>query len=391
MISYEEAYNIVINTQSKPQTERILFTDSLHRILAEDVFSDVAMPAFDKSAVDGFACKKEDIQLQVELPILETIQAGQVPTKEIISGFCTKIMTGAPIPKGCTSVVMVENTDTNNNSVRILKVDTKANICFKAEDVIEGQKVLTRKCVIKAQHIAVFSAVGYTDVLVYKKIKVGIISTGDELVEPHEIPPASKIRNSNSYQLLAQVNACGAEAMYYGIAKDTKDDTYDKVTKALAENDVILLTGGVSMGEFDFVAEVLTQAGISLLFDSIAVTPGKPTTFGIIGNKCCFGLPGNPVSSFVIFDILVKPFLYKLMGYDYKAPEIHLAMDFGFSRKKTARRLFIPVIIEKGRVKEVEYHGSGHILALSFADGLIVIPVGKESLQKNELVEVRLI
>jgi molybdopterin molybdotransferase len=391
MISFEEAYNRVLSIPSNPQTERILFTDSLNRILAEDVFSDVAMPAFDKSAVDGFACKKEDVQLFAELAILETIQAGQVPTKVTVPGFCTKIMTGAPIPQACTCVVMVENTETVSNRVRILKVDTKVNICFKAEDVTEGQKVLARNCVIKPQHIAVFAAVGYTDVLVYKKLKVGIISTGDELVEPHEIPPASKIRNSNSYQLLAQVNACGADAKYYGIAKDTKEDTYEKVTKALAENDIILLTGGVSMGEFDFVAEVLTQVGIKLLFDSIAVTPGKPTTFGTIGNKSCFGLPGNPVSSFVIFDILVKPFLYKQMGYDYHAPEISLTMDFSFSRKKTARRLYIPVIIEKGKVNDVEYHGSGHILALSFADAFIVIPVGKESIQKGEVVEVRML
>jgi len=391
MISFEEAYTIVTNSPSILQTERIQYTDSLHRILAEDVFSDVAMPAFDKSAVDGFACRKEDVQLQADLPILETIQAGQVSTKEIVPGFCSKIMTGAPIPKGCTCVVMVENTETINNCVRILRVDNKENICFKAEDVKEGQKVIAKDCLIKPQHIAVFSAVGYTEVLVYKRITVGIISTGDELVEPHEKPSGSKIRNSNSYQLLAQVTSLGAKARYYGIAKDTKEETYEKVTKALAENDVILLTGGVSMGEFDFVAEVLTQAGITVLFDSIAVTPGKPTTFGTIGNKFCFGLPGNPVSSFVIFDILVKPFLFKQMGLVYTAPEIRLTMDFAFSRKKTARRLYIPVIIENGLVNEVEYHGSGHILALTIADGLILMPVGKERIEKGEIVEVRLI
>ncbi|MEA3503635.1 MAG: gephyrin-like molybdotransferase Glp [Bacteroidota bacterium] len=387
MIKIEEAYDIVINSGFVLGTEHIPFNESLNRVLAEDVKSDIEMPPFDKTAVDGYACKAAD--LEMKLKVIESIQAGQMPQKKVEKGECTQIMTGAPVPQGIDTVVMVEHTELINGKVKILQNSSKSNISHRAEDVKEGQVVLKKGIQIKPQHIAIFASVGYTNVLVHKKPLVGIISTGDELVEPQDKPGLSKIRNSNGHQLVAQVIAMGAHANYYGIAKDTEEDTFRIVTKALSENDMILLSGGVSMGEFDFVAGVLERAGIKILFNKIAVKPGKPTTFGIAEKKFCFGLPGNPVSSFIQFELLAKPLLFTMMGMEFKPVEIRLPMAVDYTRKRPVRRSYIPVLIENGEIRPIEYHGSAHIHALNKADGVISIPIGIETIKKGEIVDVR--
>ena len=388
MITIEKAYDIVLQKAYQLETEKVTFTDSLGRILAEDVKSDIEMPPFDKSAMDGYTCRREDLGNRLE--IIEVIPAGKIPEKEIGKNQCAKIMTGAPIPKGADRVVQVELTEEiDDKFVNINEIPRKSNISYQGEDVKVGTKVLDKGIKIEAQHIAVFAAVGYTNVLVYNQPKVGIISTGDELVEPHNKPALSQIRNSNGYQLIAQVNACGAIANYVGIAEDTPEDTFNKVSKALKENDIVLLTGGVSMGEFDFVPKVLEQAGVEILFDSVAVKPGKPTTFGMADNKFCFGLPGNPVSSFVQFDLLVKPLIYNLMGQNYKALDIQMQVGVDIKRKGATRKSFFPVIIENGEIFPVDYHGSAHIHALSSAHGIISMEIGQEEIKKGEKVHVR--
>ncbi len=388
MITIEEAYKIVLQNASQLETEKVYFTDSLGRILAEDVKSDIEMPPFDKSAMDGYACRKQDVYNTLE--IIEVIPAGKTPEKEIGQNQCANIMTGAPIPKGADCVVQVELTEeTDGETVKINEIPARDNISFKGEDVKVGTKVLDKGTKIEAQHIAVFAAVGYTDVLVYKQPKVGIISTGDELVEPQNKPSLSQIRNSNGYQLIGQVKACGAIANYIGIAEDTPEDTFDKVSKALKENDIVLLTGGVSMGTFDFVPQVLEQAGVKIEFDAIAVKPGKPTTFGMADKKFCFGLPGNPVSSFVQFDLLVKPLIYTLMGQVYKPLDIQMTLGVDFKRRNPDRKAYFPIIIENGEVLPVDYHGSAHIHALSSAHGIISMEIGQKEIKKGEKVHVR--
>jgi molybdopterin molybdotransferase len=388
MITIEKAYDIVLQSAYKLETEKILFTDSLGRILAEDVKSDIEMPPFDKSAMDGYACRKEDLNNILE--IIEVIPAGKTPEKTIGKNQCANIMTGAPIPDGADCVVQVEFTEeTKEGFVKINETPKKNNISFQGEDVKVGTKVLNKGIKIEAQHIAVFAALGYTDALVYKQPKVGIISTGDELVEPYNTPSLSQIRNSNGYQLIAQVKACGAIANYIGIAEDTPEDTYDKVSKALNENDIVLLTGGVSMGTFDFVPQVLEKAGVKIEFDAIAVKPGKPTTFGMADKKFCFGLPGNPVSSFIQFDLLVKPLIYNLMGQDYKPLDIRMPMGVEYKRKNEDRKIFFPIIIENGEIFPVDYHGSAHIHALSGAHGIIAMEIGKKEIKKGEMIHVR--
>ncbi len=387
MITIEQAYDIVLKNAYQLGTEKVSFTDSLGRILAEDVHSDIEMPPFDKSAMDGYACRKEDLDNPLE--IVEVIPAGKTPEKKIGKNQCANIMTGAPIPEGADMVVQVELTETDDHVVKVLEVPKKDNISYQGEDVKVGTKVLDKGIKIEAQHIAVFAAVGYTDVLVYKQPNVGIISTGDELVEPQNKPSVSQIRNSNGYQLIGQVKACGAIANYIGIAEDTPEDTFNKVSKALRENDMVLLTGGVSMGSFDFVPKVLEDAGVKIDFDAIAVKPGKPTTFGMAGKKFCFGLPGNPVSSFMQFDLLVKPLIYNLMGQEYKALDIQMPMGIEFKRRNADRRAYFPIIIENGQVFPVDYHGSAHIHALSSSHGIISMEIGKKEIKKGEMVHVR--
>jgi molybdopterin molybdotransferase len=252
--------------------------------------------------------------------------------------------------------------------------------------------VLKRGTRIKPQHVAILASVGATRLKVYKNPSIGVISTGDELVEPDQVPGISQIRNSNAWQIIAQVKATGAESQYYGIALDDRESTYEKISESLQNNDITILTGGVSMGEYDFVPDIMQDLGIQLKFQRIAIQPGKPTIFGVKGNKLCFGLPGNPVSSFVLFELLVRPLIAGLTGHEFTPLNIKLPMAADYSRKKSIRRSWIPVRInENSEIEPVEYHGSAHIYSLNKTVGFISIPVGETILKKGDYVHVRLI
>ncbi|NOX47794.1 MAG: molybdopterin molybdotransferase MoeA [Chlorobi bacterium] len=389
MIFFEEALDIVRNSAYAMETEKVGFMDSLHRVLAEDVNSDMQMPPFDKSAVDGYACRKED--MLNELEVIELIPAGKAPQKKVGKNQCSKIMTGASVPEGADIVLMVEDTEeTGENRIKYLKDNVKDNVCYLGEDVKEGELLIPNGTLVKPQHIAVLATAGCVEPLVYKKVKVGVISTGDELVEPHIKPAISQIRNSNAYQLLSQVENLGVEARYIGIALDTEESTREMLVKAFEDNDVILLSGGVSMGDFDHVPKVLNELDVELKFKSIAVQPGRPTVFGVRGKQFIFGLPGNPVSSFVQFELLVKPLIYGLMGFDFQAVKLKLPMGKEYARRKSSRLSWMPAKVNmNGEVIPIDYHGSAHINALTLADGMISIPIGKTKLEKGELVELR--
>jgi len=220
--------------------------------------------------------------------------------------------------------------------------------------------------------------------------KIGIIATGNELVEPSQSPSPSQIRDSNSFQLAAQVETTGAITKNYGITRDTRQAIDAAIKTALPENDVLLISGGVSMGDFDFVPDILKQNGIELMFEKIAIKPGKPTVFGRSENAFCFGMPGHPVSGFVMCELLVKPFLYKLMGHDFTPLLIKAPLAASISRKKAGRPVWIPVVITReGAARPVEYHGSAHFNALCGADGLLCIPKGTAELKEGTVVSVR--
>ncbi len=391
MIQFNEALDTVIQSAFLVGTERIGFQNALGRVLAEDVKSDMEMPPFDKSAVDGYACRKED--LLNELEVIEIIPAGKYPLKKVGKNQCSKIMTGAPVPEGADAVIMVEDVEeTAKNKIRYLKENVKNNISFRGEDIRENEVVLKKGTCIEPQHIAVMAAVGHIHPLVSKKIRIAIISTGDELVEPETKPALSQIRNSNAYQLVAQAKKIGAEAEYIGIALDTEDSTRKMILNAFRIADIIILTGGVSMGDFDHVPKVLNEMGVQLKFDSIAVQPGRPTVFGLKDRQFIFGLPGNPVSSFVQFELLIKPLVYEMSGHTFEPAKIRLQMGAEYQRKRSARLSLVPIgIDESGKVIPLEYHGSAHINALTMAHGLIAIPIGQTKIEKGEFVDVRLI
>jgi molybdopterin molybdotransferase len=391
MISFREAFEIVMNQARTLDAERVELGNALNRILAEDVRSDVDMPPFRKSTRDGYACRRED--LAEELTVIETIQAGGAPTKPIGESQCSKIMTGAMVPEGADCVVMVEFTERpSENTIRFTGTNTADNICRQGEDINAGDIVLHKGERIGPPQIAVLAAVGCVRPRVSRQPRVGIIETGDELVPPDVTPKGSQIRASNGHLLHAQLTATGSIPTYYGIAKDTEETINCLLKRALAENDVVLVSGGVSMGDLDLVPDVMKKNNIDILFDRVAVKPGKPTTFGISTDAYCFGLPGNPVSTFVQFELLVKPFLYLLQGHHFRPPHLFLPLAKDVSQKPSRRDSWVPVTItEKGEVVPCDYHGSAHINALCDAEGLICIPGGTSYIEKGTLVDVRII
>ncbi len=391
MISLDKAIELVINSVCMTdRLEQVSLSQGINRILARDVASDINMPPFRKTAVDGYACRMQDIANP--LVVLEVIAAGNLPTKPITEGTCSKIMTGAPIPAGADCVIPVEDTKIlTDGKILFTATNPKSNICEIGEDIKIGESPVTKGTHIKPQHIAIMAALGCHKPMVASQPKVSILPTGDELVEPTEVPHVGQIRNSNGHQLIAQVSACGAIPIYQGIVRDTEAETENALKAALNESDMVILTGGVSMGDFDHVPAIMERLGIKILFDSIAVQPGKPTTFGVTNNKLIFGLPGNPVSSFIQFELLVKPAILKMMGCSNPFPPIYrLPLATQYTRKHAERMGFFPVqITPEGQVMPIEFHGSAHIFALANANAIASIALGVKELNKGDLVDVR--
>jgi len=392
MITFEQAYKIITAATRPLGTESVPLQEVQGRVLAQNVVCDVDMPPFDKAAMDGFACRRQD--LDHDLNIIEEIPAGHFPRKIIGPGECARIMTGAPVPTGADLVIMVEDTrPEGETAIRFTGSRAATNICPKGEDVKVGDLVLPRGTILTPARMgALCAALGKPDVLVYRRAKVGLIATGDELVEPWQRPPAAGIRNTNSYQLSAQIRAMGATVAYHGIVGDRREDLLQAVHKAGADCDLLLMSGGVSVGAYDFVAESLEKNSYQLLFQSVAMQPGKPTLFGRRDHSYCCGMPGNPVSTFVVFELLIKPFLYSLMGHTYQPLIISAELEADINLKNSNRQTTVPVIFpEAGKVAPLEYHGSAHIHAIARADALLIIPAGSGGCKKGTRVHVRLI
>ncbi|MDO9510913.1 MAG: molybdopterin molybdotransferase MoeA [Bacteroidales bacterium] len=388
MILFEEALRLVESSAIRLPAIKVPLNEACGHVLAADVFSDMEMPPFDKAAVDGFACRRADLGLF--LTVTETIAAGKWPEMDVKEEECARIMTGAPVPQGADCVFMVEDSETAiDGRVRFTASRTSNNIAFKSEDIREGDKVLDKNTLLKPQHIAILASVGQHNPEVIRKPVVGIISTGDELVEPDIIPGPSQIRNSNAWQLIAQVQSAGAIALYAGIAADTPESTREIIESVMNQSDIIILTGGVSMGEFDFVPAVLFENGIEILFKSIAVQPGRPTVFGRRQDTYFFGLPGNPVSAFVQFELLVRPLIHLLQGSDYSPSGFNLPLGKEIKRKKAVRKSFIPVNIRNGKVFPVDYHGSAHIHSYVHADGIVAVEMGQSIIEEGTIIHVR--
>ncbi|MEW5801603.1 MAG: gephyrin-like molybdotransferase Glp [bacterium] len=399
MIPFEKAIEIVLSSAARKAagSENVSLAQSNGRILDRDIASDIDMPPFDKSAMDGYACRVSDLDALDDtggppLRLIETIAAGHKPQKVVGRGECSKIMTGAMIPEGADCVVIFEHTREENGLLRVLKKGGQTNICRKAEDLRAGDITLSRGRRITPAEIAVLASVGCDPVPVVPRPVVGVLATGSELVEPFEKPDSVQIRNSNSYQLCAQIERAGCLPRYFGIVEDTFESTDRMLRQALQESDVILLSGGVSMGDFDFVPETLRQNRVEIKFDKVAVKPGKPTVFGVREDKYFFGLAGNPVSTFVLFEILVRPFLFRLMEGTDRRIQIKARLKETLKRKKVERMEHIPVRLNaEGLIEPLEYHGSAHIYAYIKADGILAIPTGVGEVKAGSEVSVMLI
>ncbi len=396
MISLEEAHKILISQNTKEEEiEIISLENALGRINAEDIICKCDMPPFNKSAVDGFVCRFEDLTNR-EFDIIEVIPAGKFPTQALKKGCCSKIMTGAPVPQFGEFVVMVEDCIQNGEKMRFKEhylppnwPNKKGNICIQGEDIKQGEILLPKGTYIRGGEIAIIATCGLRQFRAYKKTTIGIISTGSELVEPGSGSlKEGEIFNANSWQLAALMESFGCKPIYYGIAPDREEDTESLLKRAVAENTIVLLSGGVSQGDFDFVPTIMKKLGFSILFDRIAVQPGKPTTFATNNGKYIFGLPGNPVSAFVQTILLVKPFIESMRHGRHSFKSVLLPIGEEYNRKSGERLSHIPANLTfNGEVVPSPYNGSANISAISTCDVLIKIPIGTTHLNKGEKVE----
>lgn len=362
---------------------------SLNRVLAEDLLAPIDLPPFDKSAMDGFACR--EVHSGDQLKVLETIPAGQVPEKEIPCGHCSRIMTGAMIPAGADRVISIERVKDLGSTVVIDKPESRFNICHQGENARKGTPLLQKGTILRHQEIAVLSSFGLGEVRLGKLPMVGIISTGSELVPPGQPLKPGHVFDSNGPQLFNQVVSLPARARYYGIVSDDRDLISECISKALSECDLLLLSGGVSMGDYDFVPQVLKDLGVIIKVDQMAIKPGRPAIFGRRDHCCVFGLPGNPVSTFILFELFVKPLLFAMMGHTFKPLQITATLAQSIHRKTTDRVEFIPAHFDGEFATLVDYHGPGHLNSLCNANALIRMEQGVGVLEKGEKAGVRLI
>jgi molybdopterin molybdotransferase len=387
LISVEDAEKIISAFPVSVKAETVPLLAAHDRFLAQDLFSPRDIPEFDKSAMDGFAYISQDSSPAYQ--IVETIAAGTPPRIVITPGQCARIMTGAMIPTGADRVVRRECAYEENDLMKIIAEDKNFNIRRKGEDLRTGKLVLARGVRLRAPQVAMLASLGLAEATVARPPCVGILATGSEIVEPGTRLGTGQIYNSNAYSLSAQLRETGAEPVVIGHVADSAGATVKAIAACTDRCDVLILSGGVSVGDFDFVPQAMRDAGYTLHFERIAVQPGMPTVFGSLGAGFAFGLPGNPVSTFVIFEILIKPLLLRMMGHSFKPLIQSVVLADAFSRSQGARTAFIPVKCQKGRASLVGYHGSAHLHALSRANALLRIPAGQVDIPAGSTVDVR--
>jgi len=353
------------------------------RVLAEDVVSDLDMPPFDKAMMDGYAVRSADFAGgPSKLQVVEEITAGRTPEKPVGPGQAARIMTGAPLPAGADAVVMIERCEAaGEDAVRIpAPVTAGQNVQPRAREFRRGETVLAAGSLLRPQEIGLLAIVGRPSMLSHAVPRVAVLATGAELVEPDHEPGPGQIRNSNAPMLIAQAASAGAHPHYLGIARDNVSHLWQLIGDGLT-HDVLLLTGGVSAGKLDLVPEVLRDLGVTAHFHKVRMKPGKPVLFGTRGEALVFGLPGNPVSAFVCFELFVRPALRRLSGHAAGPPEfvsLPLGEDFRYT---TDRPTYHPARIERCAVGEcvrpVAWHGAPDVRALTLANALMLVPAGE--------------
>jgi molybdopterin molybdotransferase len=397
----ETALKTVLDAVPVLGMEKVGLLDALGRVLAEDIVAERDNPPWDNSAMDGFAVRHEDIKqahavtTPTMLTVIEDVPAGKFPAKSVGKGEAIRIMTGAPIPKGADTVLKVEDTENTTTSVKVFKEEQKgANIRLQGEDVRKGECIIPKGKAIRPAEAGMLAILAKSFIFVYQRPRVAILSTGDELADLDERFSEEKIVNSNSYGIAAQVREAGGLPILLGIAKDKPDDLKAKIRQGL-NADFLVLSGGVSMGDYDFTKPVFQELGGEMNFWKLAIRPGQPVAFGKIGKTLAFGLPGNPVSSMITFEQLVRPAMLKMCGSTVLArPVVQAILQEKFS-KRPERRHFLRGILwmEKGMlmVRTTGNQGSGILTSMVKANGLIDIPIEVEKLKPGDVVNVQVL
>lgn len=396
-----DAQNTVLAATELLGLEKVSLLEALDRVLGEDIIAIRDNPPWDNSAMDGFAVRWEDIKQEhaitkpAVLTVIEDVPAGKVASKTVGRGQAIRIMTGAPIPKGADTVVKVEDTEPSADSVRIFKtVDRGANIRPQGEDVKKGDGIIAKGTQLRSAEVGMLAVLAKSFVLVHQRPRVAVLSTGDELADLDERFDETKIVNSNSYGIAAAVREAGGIPILLGIAKDQPSALKEKIAHGL-NADILVLSGGVSMGDYDFTKAVFKELGAEMNFWKLAIRPGQPLAFGKIKGKLAFGLPGNPVSSMVTFEQLVRPALLKMSGLrSYGRPTAQALFQETFS-KRPDRRHFLRGILsrENGvlKVRTTGDQGSGILTSMVKANCLIDVPEETERLNPGDVVIVQVL
>jgi molybdopterin molybdotransferase len=398
MIEYEAALREVVSKARKLPAEAVNLLASLGRTLASDLRARTAVPPFTKATMDGYAVSAADTRrargpAPVELEVIKDLPAGRVMRRAVASGQAIRIMTGAPLPKGADAVVMVEDTERAGPRVRIRRaVAAGDNIGRAGEDVPKGALVLEKGADIGPAEVGMLAATGHASVRVIRRPRLAVIATGNEIVEPdvRSVGPG-RIRNSNGWSLTALALRAGAEAAYLGIARDSAGSLRRRIERA-ADADILILSGGVSVGDYDLVKDQLREFGVRPVFWQVRIKPGKPLYFGVRGRQLVFGLPGNPTSAMVTFHLFVRPAVDRMLGRVPVGPRTGRAVLAGPLTLKPGRKQFLRGVLAgpgpEIRVEPFPDQKSGVLRSMVKSRVLIVVPSDVERMEAGEEVPV---
>jgi molybdenum cofactor synthesis domain-containing protein len=405
LMTFDEAKR-AISEQLKPKAlggEEISLLEAYNRVLKEDVASTLDIPPFSRSTVDGYAVKAEDTfsaeeNQAVKLKVCGVVNVGEPPKISIGKGEAAEIVTGAPIPEGADAAVMVEDTDREDAELSVYRAVTKnENVMKKGTDIKKGETVLKAGQVLGASEIGVLAALGLTKVKVFKVPVVAVLSTGAEVTEPGKELPAGKIYDINAYSLSTAVRESGGKPVYLGVVPDDKAELRKALEQALSSADVVLTSGGVSVGPRDLTPQIVDSLGKpGLIVCGIAVKPGKPTTIAVIGRKPVFALPGHPTSALLMFHLLVRPVIRLLSGRPGREVTTVKAKAGARIFSAKGRRTFVMVKLKRDKSNQliaepVETGASGAITTLAKADGFVEIPENQQFVDSGEEITVALL
>ncbi|MGQ4810046.1 Molybdopterin molybdenumtransferase [Candidatus Entotheonellaceae bacterium PAL068K] len=396
-IRVAEAQDIVLDCVAPVGIETVPLLSALNRVIAKDVISPRHIPLHDNSAMDGYAVRHSDVdgastERPVVLEVVDIVPAGKMPQHRVDSGKTVKIMTGAPMPSGADTVVQVEHTNASDTQVEIYRAPrTGSNWRRRGEDIQQGDCVLAKDTRLRPAELGVLASVGKAQMLVYQRPRVAVLATGDEIADLGDPDPNDKIINSNSYALAGQISEAGGLPQLLGVAPDDREEISRRLTSGLRA-DVLITSGGVSVGDFDYVRECLDGAGFAARFRTVALRPGSPVTFGLVGQVPVFSLPGNPVASMVTFELFVRPALLKMNGHtDLFRPHSEAIVQDEV-RKHHGVRAFLRGILRQDRDQTVVTttgpQGSGILRSMHLANCLIDIPEEIEQLHPGDTVQV---